>query len=69
MTADVFRIDDYSENRMKTPPVRRGKPHKHIAVTTYVLHQVDGLPYETERSVCSECGRVLGDRRLRRAAA
>ena len=44
-----------------------GKPHKHVAVTTYLLHQVGGLPYEIERRVCSHCGRVRGDKPLRRA--
>jgi len=43
------------------------KPHKHLAVTTYLLHQVDGVPYEIERTVCDRCGRVLGTKPLRRA--
>ena len=37
--------------------------------TTYVLLQRLGIPYEVERTVCSECGSVLDERRLKRAAA
>jgi hypothetical protein len=54
---------------MKRPSRARPKPHKHVAVTTYLLHQVDGLPYEVERTVCARCGRVLDSRPLRRAFA
>ena len=52
---------------MKRPSRPRGKPHRHVAVTTYLLHQVGGLPYEVERTVCRNCGRVLTDKPLRRA--
>jgi len=43
--------------------------HRHTGVRTYVLLQRLGIPYEVERTVCSECRRVLDERRLKRAAA
>jgi len=43
--------------------------HRHRAVTSHVLGQRNGVPYELERSVCKACGRELGVRPLRRAAA
>jgi hypothetical protein len=45
------------------------KPHRHDEVTTYVLRQRAGVPYEVERKVCSSCEQVLGERPVRRAAA
>jgi hypothetical protein len=45
------------------------KSHRHTAVTTYVLRQRAGVPYEVERKVCSSCQRVIDERLLRRAAA
>jgi hypothetical protein len=45
------------------------KLHRHTSVRTYVLLQRLGVPYEIERTVCSECRRVLDERRLKRAAA
>jgi hypothetical protein len=44
-------------------------PHRHRAVTLYLLLQREGIPYEIERVQCSECRRVLEERPLRRAAA
>jgi hypothetical protein len=44
-------------------------PHRHHAVSTHVLVQRDGIPYELERTVCKDCARVLRERPLRRAAA
>lgn len=41
----------------------------HKAVVTHALRQRLGVPYEVERTVCSDCRRVLGERTLRRAAA
>jgi hypothetical protein len=38
-------------------------------VRRYVLLQRLGIPYEVERTVCSECERVLDERALKRAAA
>ncbi len=43
--------------------------HKHQAVTTHALGQRAGVPYELERTVCSQCRRVLDERPLKRAAA
>jgi hypothetical protein len=45
------------------------RPHKHVAVTTHVVGQRHGVPYELEQKVCSQCRRVLDERPLRRAAA
>ncbi len=54
---------------MRRSPAGSKKQHRHSAVTVHVLSQVGGLPYETERKLCSSCGRVLTERPLRRAAA
>jgi hypothetical protein len=47
----------------------RNRLHRHTGVRTYVLLQRLGVPYEVERTVCSECRRVLDERRVKRAAA
>ncbi len=50
--------------------LHRKRPlHRHKAVTTHVLSQHAGIPYEIERTLCSDCRRILGERPLRRAAA
>jgi hypothetical protein len=38
-------------------------------VRTYLLLPRLGVPFEVERTVCSECRRVLDERPLKRAAA
>jgi hypothetical protein len=43
--------------------------HRHTGVQTYVLLQRLGVPYEVERTICSECRRVLDERPVKRAAA
>jgi hypothetical protein len=43
--------------------------HSHRKITTHVIVQRSGIPYELERTVCSVCGRVLRERPLHRAAA
>jgi NMD protein affecting ribosome stability and mRNA decay len=48
---------------------RLTREHKHTAVTTHAINQRAGVPYEVERTVCSDCRRVLDERPLRRAAA
>jgi hypothetical protein len=56
---------------MKMPrPRLHGHPlHRHRPVTTHVVGQRDGIPWELERRVCETCGRELELRALRRAAA
>jgi NMD protein affecting ribosome stability and mRNA decay len=50
--------------------MHRKRPlHRHKAVTTHALSQQAGVPYEVERTVCSDCRRVLGERPVRRAVA
>jgi hypothetical protein len=44
-------------------------PHRHRAVSTHVVVQRGGIPYELERTVCSECSRVLSEKPLHRTAA
>jgi len=44
-------------------------PHRHTAVTTHVLRQRHGIPYEVERVVCTSCKQMLGERQVRRTAA
>ncbi|HEY6585142.1 MAG TPA: hypothetical protein VIZ29_09870 [Gaiellaceae bacterium] len=48
---------------------RRTRAHRHREVTTHVIRQRAGVPYEVEQRVCSECRTVLAERQLRRAAA
>jgi NMD protein affecting ribosome stability and mRNA decay len=48
-------------------PARR--LHRHRAVVTHALRQQAGIPYEVERTVCSDCRRGLDERTVRRAAA
>jgi hypothetical protein len=48
---------------------RRKRSHTHTAVRTHVLLQRLGVPYEVERTVCTECRHVLEERPLKRAAA
>lgn len=49
--------------------LRKTHPHRHREVTTHVVRQRAGVPYEVEQRVCSECRTVLAERPLRRAAA
>jgi len=44
-------------------------PHKHHAVSTHLVVQRAGVPYELERTVCRDCSQVLAERALRRATA
>lgn len=48
---------------------QRGKVHEHTAVKKHALGQHSGVPYELERTVCTQCLRVLDERPVRRAAA
>jgi hypothetical protein len=54
-------------SQLFTPPRRR--VHNHNAVRIYVLLQRFGVPFEVERTMCSDCRRVLEERPLKRAAA
>jgi hypothetical protein len=54
---------------MQTTPKNPVTPHRHRAVKLHVLAQRQGIPYELERKVCSDCSRVLDERPLKRAAA
>jgi hypothetical protein len=54
---------------MKKLSLRQGHSSKHVLVTTYVVRQRDGVPYELARTVCADCGQVVEERLLRRAAA
>jgi hypothetical protein len=45
------------------------EPHEHTAVTTVVLLQRNGVPYEVERTYCFSCRQVLEERPVRRTAA
>jgi len=49
--------------------MHRRRLHRHTGVRSYVLLQRLGVPYEVERTVCSECRRVLDERPVKRAAA
>jgi len=49
-------------------PLRR-RAHVHTPARTHVLVPRLGVPYEVERTVCTECQQVLEERPLRRAAA
>ena len=49
--------------------LRRKRSHTHRAIRTHVLLQRLGIPYEVERTVCTECRHVLEERPLKRAAA
>jgi hypothetical protein len=52
-------------SRMSVFPLR----HHHTAVTTLVLRQRNGVPYEIERVSCQGCKKLLAERPVRRAAA
>jgi NMD protein affecting ribosome stability and mRNA decay len=54
---------------MTIPHLSLVRRHRHTEVTTHVLRQHAGVPYEVERKVCSSCQRVLNEKTLRRAAA
>jgi hypothetical protein len=49
--------------------LNRRSSHRHTAVTTHVLRQHAGVPYQVEQVVCATCRQLLDERPLRRAAA
>jgi RNase P subunit RPR2 len=63
------RIATLRQRSMTQLFTHRKRSHTHTAVRTYVLSQRLGVPYEVERTVCSECRRLLDERPLKRAAA
>ena len=68
----VVRSDGVTTLRPSTMTqlfTHRRRLHRHTEVRRYVLLQRVGIPYEVERTVCSECQRVLDERQLKRAAA
>ncbi|MGB2951782.1 MAG: hypothetical protein WBB74_00160 [Gaiellaceae bacterium] len=54
---------------MKKLSLWPGHSPKHALVTTYVVRQREGVPYEIARVVCADCGQVIEERPLRRAVA
>jgi hypothetical protein len=50
-------------------PIPFRAPHRHKAVTHYLLRQREGIPYEVARVECRDCRRVLEEKPVRRAAA
>ncbi len=65
----ALRVTLFSEMAEKKQLRRSGRLHEHRAVVLHAVRQQDGIPYEVEERVCSDCRRVLDERRLRRAAA
>jgi len=63
------RIATLRQRTMSQLFMHRRRLHRHTGVRTYVLLQKLGVPYEVERTVCSECRQVLDERQLKRAAA
>ena len=49
--------------------VAETKSHEHTPVTTVVLLQRNGIPYEVERTFCFSCREVLEERPVKRTAA
>jgi hypothetical protein len=44
-------------------------PHRHRPVSTHVVVQRAGVPYELVREVCAGCSKVLSERAVGRTAA
>ena len=61
-------VTTFSQRTMTQLFMHRRRLHRHTGVRRYVLLQKLGVPYEVERTVCSECQRVLDERPLKRAA-
>jgi hypothetical protein len=49
--------------------MQRPRLHRHRGVTTRVVGQRGGVPYELERRVCTTCGRELEVRPVKRTEA
>ncbi len=63
------RLATFRQRTMSQLFTHRRRLHRHTGVRRYVLLQRLGIPYEVERTVCSECQLVLDERQLKRAAA
>jgi hypothetical protein len=64
------RDASYGEEAMTANTARQARGHtRHTVVVIHALRQRAGVPYEVERTVCTDCRRVLDERQLRRAAA
>jgi hypothetical protein len=63
------RLATLRDRKMSQLFTHRRPLHRHTGVRRYMLLQRLGVPYEVERTVCSECQRVLDERQLKRAAA
>jgi NMD protein affecting ribosome stability and mRNA decay len=61
-------VTTFRQRTMTQLFMHRRRLHRHTGVRRYVLLQKLGVPYEVERTVCSECQRVLDERPLKRAA-
>jgi hypothetical protein len=68
-TRDSFKRRRQIAEEVAVNMLRRTRTHRHHEVTTHVIRQRAGVPYEVEQRVCSECRAVLAERQLRRAAA
>ncbi|MBA3734578.1 MAG: hypothetical protein H0W90_05185 [Actinobacteria bacterium] len=45
------------------------RKHKHTEITVHAIRQRHGVPYHVERTVCSNCQRLLEEKTIKRAAA
>jgi NMD protein affecting ribosome stability and mRNA decay len=68
---EVIHLSDLAEqpNEGNVNMLRRSRTHRHHEVTTHVIRQRAGVPYEVEQRVCRDCRTVIAERALRRAAA
>jgi hypothetical protein len=66
LSEPIATLSQRTMSQLFTPLRRR---HTHTAFRTHVLLQRYGIPYEVERTVCSQCRHVLAERPLKRAAA
>jgi len=62
-------VASYGEEAMTANTARLRGHSMHTIVVIHALRQRAGVPYEVERTVCTDCRRVLDERQLRRAAA
>lgn len=63
------KLATLKDRKMSQLFTHRRRLHRHTGVRRYMLLQRLGVPYEVERTVCSECQQVLDERQLKRAVA